>query len=96
MVIVVEAVHPLLFCVPITVYVVVFGGVATTTSPFGSLKLSHVLGSHVYVFAPDIVKVTLLPKQIDGLAGLAEMLGEITETFTLSDAVHPPVVTVTI
>jgi hypothetical protein len=47
---------------PLTVYVVVVGGVAVTTLAFAELKVAE--GFQVYVLAPVTVKIAELPVQI--------------------------------
>ena len=85
------AVHPTL--VPVTVYVVVLVGVAVTEVP--AVLLSPVGGDHVYVVAfPDAVRLTLCPWQIEVL-GLTLTIGS-GFTVTVTCAVHPPGVPVTV
>ena len=62
--------------VPLTVYVVLVVGLATTMAPLVLLK--PVEGDHEYVLTPPAVKVTLLPAQKVAVVGLTVTTGDNT------------------
>ena len=81
--------------VPVTVYVVVVGGLAVTVAPV--VEDNPVAGVHVYVVAPFAVNETLVPAHIaEGDAGLTFIVGTgETVIVVLAELEHPlPFVTV--
>lgn len=88
------AVHPFT-SVPVTVYVVVPGGLA-----FGFpqlVQLSPVAGNHVYVVAPEVNRLTLSPGQIFTAIGVIVTVGlGFTSIVMVALSLHPPLAPITV
>jgi hypothetical protein len=81
--------------VPVTVYVVVPGGVDVTDEPV--VALSPVEGPQVYDDAPPAVSTTFPPGQRPAEGGVTVTEGNgFTVTLTVAVLIHPPVVPVTV
>jgi hypothetical protein len=73
---------------PVTVYVIVDVGDATTDAVL--VALSAVDGVQVYVFAPDAVKVTFAPLHIEAEDGvIVTLIDGVTFTIDVAVASHP-------
>ena len=79
--------------VPVTVYVVVEVGLAVTVAPL--VALNPVAGDHVYVLAPEAVRLTLPAKAIEGAAGVTTTVGSawLVNTTSSTEAAQLALVT---
>ena len=82
--------------VPVTVYVVLITGLATTTAP--PVEFNPLTGDHRYAEAPEAVSVTLSPAHRgEGTEGVMFIVRlEFTFTTTLVVEEHPDDVPVTV
>ena len=82
--------HPVALSVPVTVYIVVVTGVATTDVPVDADKVP--VGDHVYVSPPPPVNVEVIPNVIAVALGVSVTVGKgLISTEAEPDVVQPVV-----